>query len=98
MYKSGLELSVILTTIFLLVNVTMVALALALIVKPFFATYEGNPTPAKKVEVNKGLWMPAMLLAIASVLAPLFGLGWINNNVVVPGVLSSSPDSAPASS
>ena len=95
MYKSGLEVSVILTTIFLLVNVTMVALALALIVKPFFATYEGNPTPAKKVEASKGLWMPAMLLAIASVLAPLFGLGWINNNVVVPGVLSSLPDSAP---
>nr|WP_241214492.1 hypothetical protein [Vibrio alfacsensis] len=44
-----------------------------------------NPTPAKKVEASKGLWMPAMLLAIASVLAPLFGLGWINNNVVVPG-------------
>ncbi len=95
MYKSGLEVSVILTTIFLLVNVTMVALALALIVKPFFATYEGNPTPAKKVEASKGLWMPAMLLAIASVLAPLFGLGWVNNNVVIPGVLSSLPDSAP---
>lgn len=95
MYKSGLEVSVILTTIFLLVNVTMVALALALIVKPFFATYEGNPTPAKKVEASKGLWMPAMLLAIASVLAPLFGLGWINNNVAVPGVLSSLPDSTP---
>ncbi|AXY03675.1 hypothetical protein D1115_22565 (plasmid) [Vibrio alfacsensis] len=40
MYKSGLEVSVILTSIFLMVNVTMVALALALIVKPFFATYE----------------------------------------------------------
>lgn len=75
MYKSGLEVSITLTTIFLLVNVTMVALALALIVKPFFATYEGNPTPAEKVEANKGLWMPPMLLAIASVLAPLFGLG-----------------------
>ncbi|MGR4998645.1 hydrogen gas-evolving membrane-bound hydrogenase subunit E [Vibrio celticus] len=95
MYKSGLEVSVILTVIFLVVNVIMVALALALIVKPFFATYEGNPTPAKKVESSKGLWLPAILLAIASVLAPVLGLDWINNNVVIPGVLSSLPDSAP---
>lgn len=95
MYKSGLEVNILITTVFLIVNITMVALVLALLVKPFFSNHEENPIPAKTVEVSKGLWIPAMLLAIGSVLVPTLGLDWINNNIVIPGILSSLPNSTP---
>ncbi|USD35433.1 MULTISPECIES: hydrogen gas-evolving membrane-bound hydrogenase subunit E [Vibrio] len=95
MYKSGLDVNLLTTAVLFVVNVTMVALALSLVIKPFFSAHQGSPAPTKKIEVNKGLWIPAMLLAIASAIAPILGLEWINNNIVKPGVLSSLPNSAP---
>ncbi|MBN3492465.1 hydrogen gas-evolving membrane-bound hydrogenase subunit E [Vibrio neptunius] len=95
MYKSGLEINILITSVFFIVNITMVALAFALIIKPFFRQYELPPISVKNVEVSKGLWLPAMLLAIGSVLLPVLGLNWINNNIVIPGVLSSLPSATP---
>nr|WP_257713557.1 hydrogen gas-evolving membrane-bound hydrogenase subunit E [Vibrio neptunius] len=95
MYKSGLEVNILITSVFFIVNITMVALAFALIIKPFFRQHELPPISVKNVEVSKGLWLPAMLLAIGSVLLPVLGLNWINNNIVIPGVLSSLPSATP---
>ncbi len=95
MYKAGLESSNVIVALLLIVNVLMVAVTIALIYKPFFERNQGEPTPAKEVESIKGLWLPAMLLAIVGVLVSLLGLDWINQNVVIPGVMSILPSAVP---
>ncbi|WP_420794648.1 hydrogen gas-evolving membrane-bound hydrogenase subunit E [Vibrio tubiashii] len=95
MYKSGSEFGAITTAVFLLVNALMVALAIAIVVKPFFTSPQPPSTTVKKIESKFGLWMPAMILALGSVLMPVFGLNWINTHIIVPGVASSIPASTP---
>ena len=98
MYKSGLELGFSITLLLVVVNVLMVALAITFIAKPFFSVQPSKATTVKSIEQHAGLWIPAMILAIGSVFAPVLGLDWINQHIVVPGVASSvmmlSPDPA----
>ncbi|SBS33391.1 Na(+)/H(+) antiporter subunit A [Marinomonas aquimarina] len=98
MYKSGLEASGLITAVLMLANVFMVALAIAIIYKPFFANYQREPIVVKQVESSKGLWLPAMLLAVGSVAAPVLGLGWLNSQIIIPGVISSLPAATPDAS
>ncbi|WP_162889784.1 hydrogen gas-evolving membrane-bound hydrogenase subunit E [Vibrio sp. dhg] len=95
MYKSGLEVSSVIIGLFVAVNVIMVAVTIALIYKPFFAHSQFEPTPAKKIESLKGLWIPPMLLSVGGLITPVLGLSWINHNVIIPGVLTSLPASEP---
>lgn len=95
MYKSGLELGHVVTALLLFTNACMVALVIALIYKPFFSQSPQEPVPTKKVESIKGLWIPAMLLSIAGMIAPVLGLDWINHSIIIPGVVSSLPSATP---
>jgi multicomponent Na+:H+ antiporter subunit A len=95
MYKASIEVSSWATVTFLVVNAFMVAIALALVIKPFFAHYGGDPTPAKPVELDRGLWLPPILLAIGSIVVPVVGLSWLNLQVIVPGVLSADLNANP---
>lgn len=98
MYKSGVESgSALITLILLLINALMVALAIALLYKPFFGqvTNGTNAAQPKAIEQIKSLWLPALFLAIASFLLPVLALDWINAHLVLPAVLAIAPDSAP---
>lgn len=95
MYKAGLEVSSLAVLLMLVVNALTVTLVLALLIKPFSRKYQGEPTPAKPIEVNKGLWLPPITLALVSVLATVLGLGWLNEQVILPGVTSIAPISEP---
>ncbi len=95
MYKAGLESGNVIVALLLIVNVLMIAVTIALIYKPFFGRDQQEPTPAKDVESMKGLWLPAMLLSIVGAMVSLIGLDWINQNVVIPGVVSVFPESEP---
>lgn len=95
MYKSGLEVSSVVIGLLLVVNVIMVAVTIALIYKPFFSYSQREPTPAKGIESDRGLWIPPMLLSVGGLIVPVLGLGWVNHNVIIPGVLSSLPASDP---
>nr|WP_167390972.1 hydrogen gas-evolving membrane-bound hydrogenase subunit E [Vibrio hangzhouensis] len=95
MYKAGLEVSSWSVLLMLLVNALTVTLVLALLIKPFSSKYQGEATPAKPVEEIKGLWIPPIILAIISVLATVFGLSWLNEQVIIPGVTSISPLAEP---
>ncbi|WP_319535066.1 hydrogen gas-evolving membrane-bound hydrogenase subunit E [uncultured Vibrio sp.] len=95
MYKSGLEVSSVVIGLLLIVNVIMVAVTIAFIYKPFFAHAHHEPTPAKGIESDRGLWFPPLLLSIGGLIVPVLGLGWINHHVIVPGVLTSLPASNP---
>ncbi len=78
MYKSSVESGIAwISLVLLLINALMVALAIALLYKPFFgqATKESESHPPKAIEQKKSLWLPAMGLAIASFLLPV--LPWI---------------------
>ncbi|WP_415679503.1 hydrogen gas-evolving membrane-bound hydrogenase subunit E [Vibrio mytili] len=95
MYKSGLELTNIITVLLLLVNAIMVAVSIAFIYKPFFASSERSPVSTKHVEKVKGLWVPALLLSLGGVIVPLLWLDWVNSHVVIPGVVSILPNALP---
>lgn len=95
MYKASLEISSWATVTFIVANAFMVATALVLVIKPFLAHHDGDPTPAKPVEMDKGLWVPPMLLSIGSFLVPVMGLGWLSSHVVIPSVLSAAPNADP---
>ncbi|EJL6433745.1 DUF4040 domain-containing protein [Vibrio cholerae] len=91
MYKSSVESGIAwISLILLLVNALMVALAIALLYKPFFgqATKESTNHPPKAIEQKKSLWLPAMVLALASFLLPVFALDWINQHLVIPAVMA----------
>lgn len=91
MYKSSVESGIAwISLILLLVNALMVALAIALLYKPFFgqATKESASHPPKAIEQKKSLWLPAMVLALASFLLPVFALDWINQHLVIPAVMA----------
>lgn len=91
MYKSSVESGIAwISLILLLVNALMVALAIALLYKPFFgqATKENTNHPPKAIEQKKSLWLPAMVLALASFLLPVFALDWINQHLVIPAVMA----------
>ncbi|MGR5286485.1 hydrogen gas-evolving membrane-bound hydrogenase subunit E [Vibrio maritimus] len=95
MYKAGLEVSNWAVFLMVLVNALTVTLVMALLIKPFTTRHQGEPTQVKPVELNKGLWMPPFMLAIISVLATLIGLGWLNEQVIIPGVTTIAPVSTP---
>ncbi|MBJ6975347.1 MULTISPECIES: hydrogen gas-evolving membrane-bound hydrogenase subunit E [Vibrio] len=91
MYKSSVESGIAwISLILLLVNALMVALAIALLYKPFFgqATKESANHAPKAIEQKKSLWLPAMVLALASFLLPVFALDWINQHLVIPAVMA----------
>ncbi len=90
MYKGGLEQGFIVAIVLFLVNVTMVALALALTIKPFLPKQNAQSLEAKPVESQLGLWVPCLILALASVVVPIFGLDWVSSMIVTPGVLSAT--------
>ncbi|EGR0363591.1 DUF4040 domain-containing protein [Vibrio cholerae] len=98
MYKSSVESGIAwISLVLLLINALMVALAIALLYKPFFgqATKESESHPPKAIEQKKSLWLPAMGLAIASFLLPVFALDWINQHLVIPAVMAMDPNSVP---
>ncbi|WP_010320701.1 hydrogen gas-evolving membrane-bound hydrogenase subunit E [Vibrio ordalii] len=98
MYKSSVESGIEwITLILLLINSLMVALAIALLYKPFFgqATKESESHPPKAIEQKISLWLPAMALAIASFLIPIFALDWLNQHLVIPAVMAIAPSSVP---
>ncbi|MBR9876575.1 MAG: DUF4040 domain-containing protein [Vibrionaceae bacterium] len=95
MYKSGLEISSVVIGLLLVVNIIMVAVTIAFIYKPFFAHAYREPTPAKGIESQRGLWIPPLLLSVGGLIVPVLGLGWVNHHVIIPGVLTSLPASNP---
>ncbi len=95
MYKAGLEVSHWAVALMVLVNALTVTLVMALLIKPFTTRHQGEPTQVKPVELNKGLWVPPFVLAIISVLATVIGLGWLNEQVIIPGVTTIAPVSTP---
>ncbi|GAM59857.1 Na(+) H(+) antiporter subunit A [Vibrio ishigakensis] len=90
MYKAGLESGLWIALLLLLVNAIMVALALALVIKPFLQK-PAESVVSKPVERDIGLWVPPMLLAFASLLLPLFGLNWVNTHLISRVHLQSAP-------
>ncbi|WP_201284396.1 hypothetical protein, partial [Klebsiella pneumoniae] len=58
-------------------------------------TKESESHPPKAIEQKKSLWLPAMGLAIASFLLPVFALDWINQHLVIPAVMAMDPNSVP---
>ncbi|GAL34016.1 Na(+) H(+) antiporter subunit A [Vibrio maritimus] len=95
MYKAGLEVSNWSVFLMVLVNALTVTLVLALLIKPFSTRHLGEPTQVKSVELDKGLWVPPFMLAIISVLATVIGLEWLNEQVILPGVIAIAPVAAP---
>ncbi|MFC0174345.1 hydrogen gas-evolving membrane-bound hydrogenase subunit E [Vibrio comitans] len=89
MYKAGLEIGVPIVLFLLVINALMVALALALIIKPFMGA-QSKEIQTKSVEKDAGLWIPPLLLALASLLIPLVGLEWLNTQLIVPTSYSIS--------
>ncbi|GAM68009.1 Na(+) H(+) antiporter subunit A [Vibrio sp. JCM 19236] len=81
MYKAGLESGLWIVMLLLLVNAIMVALALALVIKPFLQK-PAERVVSKPVERDIGLWLPPILLAFASLLLPLYGLNWVNTHLI----------------
>ncbi|MDF2153838.1 hydrogen gas-evolving membrane-bound hydrogenase subunit E [Vibrio sp. CAU 1672] len=97
MYKAGLETTITGVVTLLVVNGLMGALALRLVLGPFFT---GNDKPAtcgevKRIESDIGFWLPPMLLALASVAVPLIGLSWLQLNLISPGLIAVSPQAQP---
>ncbi|MEZ9708577.1 hydrogen gas-evolving membrane-bound hydrogenase subunit E [Vibrio breoganii] len=84
MYKASLELGAPIVLVLLFINAIMVALALALILKPFLGA-PPSEIKTQPVEKDAGLWIPPLLLALASLSVPLFGLEWFNTQLIVPG-------------
>ncbi|GAM74041.1 Na(+) H(+) antiporter subunit A [Vibrio ishigakensis] len=94
MYKAGLESGLWIAILLLLVNAIMVALALALVIKPFLQK-PAERVVSKPVERDIGLWVPPILLAFASLLLPLYGLNWVNTHLISPSSLAISPAMTP---
>ena len=94
MYKAGLEANALATMALFVVNVSMVALALALIIKPFLGPLT-REVEVKSVESDWGLWGPAMLLAIGSVAVPVLGLNLLNEQLLIPAIVAVAPESTP---
>lgn len=90
MYKSGLEVWPALVIVLLLVNSIMVGLAIQVAYRPFL---KGPLAPIsfKQADAQPGLWLPPLLLALASMVMPLFMLGWLNANIVVPASIAINP-------
>ncbi|PSW18270.1 proton-conducting membrane transporter [Photobacterium sanctipauli] len=81
-YKAGLEVHSIVMLALVIINGVMVALALAVISRPFLNhTIKDNPT-VKSIEAEVGFWIPPMVLACCSVVVPTLGLGWLNEYVL----------------
>lgn len=53
---------------------------------------EKRAAVAKPVETSFMLWIPPALLALGSIALPVLALGWLNSNIVAPGVQTVSPD------
>ncbi|GAK16854.1 LOW QUALITY PROTEIN: Na(+) H(+) antiporter subunit A [Vibrio sp. JCM 19053] len=84
MYKSAVELNNWIAFVLLIVNILMVALTIMLIARPFFARRDVVPIETKPVETKKAMISP-LLLALGSLLVPLFGLNWLDRNIIFPG-------------
>ncbi|MDF5544470.1 proton-conducting membrane transporter, partial [Vibrio parahaemolyticus] len=56
-----------------------------LIARPFFARRDLVPIETKPVETKKAMWISPLLLALGSLLVPLFGLNWLDRNIIFPG-------------
>ncbi len=97
MYKALLEVNTRILLVLLVVNALMVSLAMSLIFKPFLSSKpqgsrENRVAVAKPVETSFMLWIPPALLALGSIALPVLALGWLNSNIVAPGVQTVSPD------
>lgn len=91
MYKAALDVSVWPSVALLLINVAMVTMALVLVIKPFLVKATPDSPPAKAIERDIGLWLPALLLALGSVLVPLLGLEWLSEYILISGVSAVTP-------
>ncbi|WP_447077259.1 hydrogen gas-evolving membrane-bound hydrogenase subunit E [Vibrio alginolyticus] len=94
MYKSAVELNNWIAFILLIVNILMVALTIMLIARPFFARRDLVPIETKPVETKKAMWISPLLLAVGSLLVPLFGLNWLDRNIIFPGSADILPTAA----
>ncbi|QXO18579.1 hydrogen gas-evolving membrane-bound hydrogenase subunit E [Vibrio ostreae] len=95
MYKASLEIGIMVTATLVAANALMVSVAILLVRKPFFSRQSGTASTIKPVEKRWALWLPATLLASGSLLLPLFGLNWLDDQVITPGVAAILPGAEP---
>lgn len=97
MYKAGLEVNTLTVGVLLVSNTVMVALALLVIVKPFFGHKGPDTVSAKPIELDLGLWLPPLLLAMGSFAVPLFALTFLQTTFITPASLAIRPAGEPVS-
>ena len=84
LYKAGLEFHWLLAAAMLTVNAIMVALALLILIKPFLQPHHENAASMKPIEHDHFLWIPPIILAIASVLVPLVLMHSYQDFIITP--------------
>ncbi|SHI19300.1 hydrogen gas-evolving membrane-bound hydrogenase subunit E [Ferrimonas marina] len=99
MYKAALGVGLLPSLLVMLANVMMVVLALAVVSKPFLGQQasdsKADSTLTKPIERDWGLWLPALLLALLSLLLPALMLGPMQSQILTPGSLAIAPEQAP---
>ncbi|NVD08672.1 DUF4040 domain-containing protein [Vibrio sp. JPW-9-11-11] len=92
MYKAALEMSIWPSLALLVVNATMVVMALVILIKPFLgaANTHGDTAP-KPVERDYSAWAPALLLALASLFVPVLALSGLSEALLISGVRAMAP-------
>lgn len=95
MYKASLDIGAVVTATLVMANALMVVVAIMLVRKPFFSRPSESGLVIKPVEKTRALWIPAGLLALGSFLLPLFGLSWLDEQIIIPGVTAILPAAEP---
>lgn len=92
MYKAALDVSIWPSLALIVVNITMVVMALVILIKPFLGDVNNRESrPPKLVERDYSAWAPALLLALASLFVPVLALSGLSEALLSSGVRAMAP-------
>ena len=83
-YKAGLEFGWLLAVAMLAVNAIMVSLSLLILIKPFLQKANARSAAMQRIENQRLLWLPPIVLAVLSAIVPMALLSFYQGLIINP--------------